>query len=76
MDARLASYLVQPVDARPPSWRNEQGLDAGDSFTIPSSKAVVVDANNDGIPDGWRGTPCVSGYTPLECYLNEVADKR
>ncbi|MFO0740265.1 MAG: hypothetical protein U0270_30480 [Labilithrix sp.] len=70
MDKRLIGYLGQSIDARPPAWKNENGVDVGDGFTIPATKAP-------GLPEGWKPPPsCAAGYTPLECYLNDLAVKR
>ena len=78
MDERLASYLVRPIDSRPASWRDDQGVNQGDAFGPPTSPALAVqrDADGDGVPDGWSGTGCGSGYTRLECYVNQLAESR
>jgi hypothetical protein len=55
MDARLSSYLLQPVDSRPPAWAHDHGIDRGDLFkagaVTPPSRA---DGDRDGMPDGWE----------------------
>lgn len=89
MDARLAGYLSQPVDSRPPSWARDQGIDRGDAFAVrPSAmRAEDADRDGDGMPDAWEpahgaqpGTPdaaqpgrCGADYTRLECWLHERA---
>lgn len=86
MDARLAGYLGQPVDARPPAWVREQGIDRGDAFAVRSA-AREGDGDGDGMPDAWEaahgarpGVPdaaepgrCGADYTRLECWLQERA---
>lgn len=70
MDKRLMGYLARPIDARPVAWKNDNGIDQGDGFAIASAKGP-------GLPDGWKPPEnCAAGYTPLECYLNALADKR
>lgn len=78
MDTRLAAYLAKPVDSRPPAWRNGNGIDQGDAVALgtASAPAPAKDSNADGIPDGYQVKACAAGYTPLECYLNELADTR
>lgn len=54
MDARLSSYLLQPVDSRPPAWAHERGVDRGDLFTPGAATAHAADGDRDGMPDGWE----------------------
>lgn len=56
MDARLASYLAQPIDARPAAWRHEKGVDVGDSFAPVALTALTVDTDGDGIADAWEAS--------------------
>ncbi len=89
MDARLAGYLSQPVDARPPAWAREQGIDRGDAFSVKTVPLPPegADRDGDGMPDAWEaahgaqpGVPdasqpgrCGADYTRLECWLHERA---
>ncbi len=56
MDTRLSGYLSGSVDARPPAWSGNAGIDRGDalhlSFTTPP--APPADTDNDGMPDVWE----------------------
>lgn len=54
MDARLAGYLTRPVDARPPAWEDERGVDRGDLFLAAAGSAAPPDADADGMPDAWE----------------------
>ncbi len=92
--------LPRIVDARPPAWRADAGLDVGDAFAPPTGTATAGGGGDgDGLPDAWErahGTDprrtdgaslalgrrpdngvagCTPGYTALECYLNELAER-
>jgi pectate lyase len=56
MDARLASYLAQPIDARPAAWKNEKGVEMGDAFAPFAISALAVDSDGDGISDAWEAS--------------------
>mgnify|MGYP000963488738 CR=1 FL=1 len=82
MDERLAAYLTRGIDTRPAAWRGGRGVEQGDAVLAPTAAPLpaIKDANGDGIPDDWSSNACKdvgpNGYTPLECYLNELADRR
>ncbi|KAJ8080159.1 hypothetical protein PM082_016987 [Marasmius tenuissimus] len=53
----------------------DSDADAGGLESFPStSRASTWDANNDGIADWWDGSTGGVGYTPLDGYLNFMAD--
>lgn len=84
MDRRLSKYLQAGVDARPPAWEGESGIDRGDALTTDPSSVAPVDTDGDGMPDRWEvlhhldpskagaseNTLSSEGYTNLEVYLN------
>ena len=84
MDRRLSRYLEGGVDARPPAWEGELGIDRGDALTTEPSAVTPVDTDGDGMPDSWEvshhldpskagsgeTTLSTEGYTNLEVYLN------
>ncbi len=56
MDERLSGYLTRPVDARPPAWRGDRGVEPSDALA-PAAKvgrALEPDADGDGLPDAWE----------------------
>lgn len=91
MDTRLVGYLTHSVDARPAAWADERGVDRGDGLTPLASAPAPVDSDDDGMPDDWEkahgldpqafsanarlATDAPSGYTALERYLAELADR-
>ncbi|CAN5888311.1 hypothetical protein BH11MYX2_BH11MYX2_34670 [soil metagenome] len=90
MDTRLAGYLAKPIDARPAAWENEHGVEPRDAFTaMKLVSAAPADGDNDGMPNAWEtahgtapahadanATPTsCNGYTAIECYVNELADR-
>ncbi|MCX5741530.1 MAG: hypothetical protein NT062_03420 [Proteobacteria bacterium] len=89
MDRRLAGYLAAPIDARPPAWVDERGVEPTDAFATGPAPAPPTDADADGMPDTWEATHgldptiddarraigCAPGYTAIECYVNELADQ-
>jgi len=59
MDERLASYLTRSVDQRPAAWRDDKGVDVGDSFggrAASTAAAPLPDGDGDGMPDAWERT--------------------
>jgi pectate lyase len=55
MDQRLSSYLTRPIDARPASWRDGNGVDVGDALQVNRAPAGArPDADGDGMPDAWE----------------------
>jgi hypothetical protein len=54
MDKRLSGYLSRPIDARPPAWRDGNGVDVGDALESNAPGAPNVDSDRDGMPDSWE----------------------
>lgn len=79
-DKRIVKETVAGSYTYTGSQSGKKGLiddpqDAGGLESFPTTtRASSWDANNDGIADWWDGSTGGTGYTPLEGYLNFMAD--